>query len=167
MKRSAESRTREPLRPWHEQVDAARTRDGKKVSLDDLAFEARVYGASKSLTGSQISQIKNGKRPYSTRFLEGIAGALAISPFEFAEYHLALARELLDEAHFGLDEALANIDVLPELIAEASEFAGEPDEGRRFLMDTSRQITEALGLDDESAEPETEEQDGQQKRDQA
>lgn len=111
----------ETIRSWPEVVDEARSEQG--LSLDDLAYEARKYGASPALTGSQISQVKHGKRPYSIGFLEGLAGALAISPYKFGEYHLAKARELLDENRWGLEGAVRNIDALSQLMADEGDDA--------------------------------------------
>lgn len=150
----------EDIRPWPEIVDEVRGET--KTSLDDLAYEARFHGAPKSLTGSGISQIKNGKRPYSTGFFEGIAGALGISPFRFGEYHLALARTLIDERQVGLNTALENLDRLPDLVSEASE---EWPTGVGILEETEAQISRALDRPDVApAATGTEGQAGHRKR---
>ncbi len=64
------------------------------MSQDDLAYEARAYGAPSTFTGSWISALKSGKRPLAPDILEGIAGALGVEPTVFAEYRLG--RELSD-----------------------------------------------------------------------
>lgn len=145
----------ETIRPWSQVVEEVRGAIG--LSQDDLAHNARAFGAQQTLTGSQISQIKNGKRPYSSAFFEGIAGALGISPFRFAEYHLAKARDLIDEKQVGLDDALANIDRLPELIGELSE-------GPAILAETKSAIDHALAQGDAPAATGTEGRPAQRAR---
>ena len=150
----------DPIRSWWEVADEERGKTG--MSLDDLAFEARSYGGKGTITGSVISQIKNQKRPYSTAFFESIAGALNISPFRFGEYHLALARDLIDERQVGLETALGNLDHLPELVAEASE---SWPAGSQLLRETESQISRALDPPNgESAETGTEARGARAKR---
>jgi len=83
------------------------------MSQDDLAYEARSYGAPSSFTGSWISALKRGKRPLAPEILEGIAGALGVEPTVFPEYRLAIARRELDPSEppkgVGLEQALQNL----------------------------------------------------------
>lgn len=44
--------------------------------------------------------------------IELVAAALDVDPTEFAEYRLALARQLFDERHVGLERALDNMRLL-------------------------------------------------------
>lgn len=101
---------------------ADQLRADREMSQDDLAYEARKYGAPSALTGSYISAIKKGRRPLSIEVLGGLAGALEVEPETFAEYRLAQARQQLDERQVGLEQAVENLRRLEA--AEAA--AGTP-----------------------------------------
>jgi transcriptional regulator with XRE-family HTH domain len=110
---------------WFELMDELRGKAGLS-SQDDVAYEARRHGAPSTLTGSWISQLRKGSRPLAPDVLRGIAGALGIEPERFAEYRLAVARQQLDERAIGLEQAVANLRALEDMVTEEG-LPGPPD----------------------------------------
>lgn len=127
------------LETWVDVMDQLRGEAG--LSQDDLAYEARRYGAPSTLTGSWISQLRSGKRPLAPDILRGIAGALGVEPERFAEYRLAMARQLFDEREIGLEEATANLTGLEALVV-GEGLPAPPDELAQRLRDVSPSQTD-------------------------
>lgn len=133
---AVESVVVDELKNWWE---IAQEEFAEGESWEDITSRMRsTYGIKAS--SSVISKVRHGTRPLKTDFLEALAGSLGISPFRFGEYHLAIAREMIDEHHVGLEEALNNLDRLPELVTEASE----QSDAVPILEETGRQIDQAL-----------------------
>ncbi len=119
--------------PYWERIRSLKARFG--LTEDDL-----VRG-SKRLTRSTLQALMRPYKPQkagasnSSRYprperIKYVAEALGVPPEEFPEYRLAKARELLDERHHGLDQALTNLaeitEALDALAAERKANGGEP-----------------------------------------
>jgi transcriptional regulator with XRE-family HTH domain len=97
-----------------------RLRLERGLSMEELAYRTRDNDADRSRRGlsfSYISLIERDYRRATPEVIELLAQTLDVSPREFAEYRLALARRLFDEEAVGVEDALANFDLLTKLVA--------------------------------------------------
>jgi transcriptional regulator with XRE-family HTH domain len=99
-----------------------RLRLERGLSMEELAYRTRDNDADRSRRGlsfSYISLIERDYRRATPEVIELLARTLGVSPREFAEYRLALARRLFDEEAVGVEEALTNLEMLVELVASS------------------------------------------------
>jgi transcriptional regulator with XRE-family HTH domain len=65
-----------------------------------------------------IKSAENGSSQQTVRVLGAIAYGLGVSPNDWPEYRLAIARQQLDEREVGLDQALRNLSRIEGALAE-------------------------------------------------
>jgi transcriptional regulator with XRE-family HTH domain len=87
-----------------------RLRKAVGLSVERLAHA--TYRNGHGLTFSAIAQFERGETRPKLETIELLAEALGVSPMEFPEYRLAIARRLFDEREVGLDQAVGNLEAL-------------------------------------------------------
>jgi transcriptional regulator with XRE-family HTH domain len=96
----------------------ARLRAERRMTMEDLAFEARRHAPAGSVSLSLIQKrLAPGSRATpSVEMLEALATAFGVPPETYPEWRLAQARLALDERHVGLEQALLTLSRLEEVL---------------------------------------------------
>jgi transcriptional regulator with XRE-family HTH domain len=98
-------------------------RTARGWSLEDLAYETRRAAAGdedKSFSVGYLGQLERGIRRPTIAVMVAVSGPLEVDPREtFPEMRLEEARRQLDERELGMDQALANLDLVEEQLLGA------------------------------------------------
>jgi|GEM_PF-2202600 len=108
-------------------VIVRRLRAERDLSIENLALQAQIK-EQEGPSVSYLGRLERGERPPTVAAMEAIAAVLDVSPAEFPEYRLAMARRLLDERAVGLGAALENYEAMvASMEQDLLDLAGPPD----------------------------------------
>ena len=101
--------TRATLEPFRDRVQRLATERGLSTTqVGYLAYSDQQNGTSPST----FQKALRGERPLTISLVEAVADTLGVSPEEFHEYRLAVARRQLDEREVGLEQAIDMLEAV-------------------------------------------------------